>query len=357
MTELPEKMKAGLFTGSGKIELSEIPVPKPAEDYVVIQVHTCGICGSDLHSYKGTSLRRNFGKWRELRYPDGHELCGVVVEKGAKVNKDLIGKRVVAECATHCGEGMYCQMGLYNVCLNRQDIPWNGPGGFAEYAHIPANATYEVPRAMSFAEGSMVEPLAASYHAIQRAGLSVNESVLILGAGTIGLLCAAVARVRGLETVVLVVKYEHQAEMARKLGIDKVIKSATDLVSEARGRCVPEGFDVVIDTTGSGETFNTALQSVRKAGRVVLMGGYARHYEVNLGPIVGLELAILGSLCYGISGGKPDFISAIDLIHTKKIDALSLVTHTFRLEEIDKAFATASDKRSGAIKVMIKMRD
>ncbi len=357
MTELPEKMKAGLYTGPGKIELSEIPVPRPADGYVIVRVHTCGICGSDLHSYRGASLRRNFEKWRELSYPDGHELCGVVVETGAKVDRDLTGKRVVAECATHCGECRYCRTGLYNVCWHRQDIPWNGPGGFCEYAHIPANAVYEIPGAMSFAAGSMVEPLAASYHAIQRAGLRADESVLTLGAGTTGLLCAAVAKIAGAGMVVLAAKYDHQAEAARKLGIDNVIESTPDTAPEARDRYLPEGFDVAIDTTGGGEAFNTALQCVKKAGRVVLMGGYTCQHEVNLGPVVGLELTILGSLCYGISGGQPDFVSAIDLIHSKKIDVAPLITHTFRLEEIDKAFTAASDKRSGAIKVMIKMRD
>lgn len=351
--KIPKKMKVGLYTGKRKIEVRKINIPELKPGYVLIRIKACGICGSDLHSYVGLSPRRNFNKWLELKYPDGHELVGLVVKKGQGVKKVKIGSYVAAECFTHCGECEMCKNKRYNICFNRKDIQWDGPGGFGEYAIIHESALYEINKDIPFKEAIMLEPLAASYRAVKLSGLKKEKSILVIGAGTIGLLAAAIANL-DTETVAIVAKYNHQEVVAKKLGINNVFQANTDTIKEA-WNFIPEGFDIVIETTGTEKGLDMALNTIKKGSRIVLMGGYTKKVSVDIGKVVGFELQLFGSLCYGWSEGKKDFEEAIKLIYEKKINISYLVTHIFKINQISKAFETALDKKNKSIKVVVNM--
>jgi threonine dehydrogenase-like Zn-dependent dehydrogenase len=164
----------------------------------------------------------------------------------------------------------------------------------------------------------------------------------------------AAAKAIGARETIISTKYEHQAQMAQELGADHVIRiTEQNLREEVRKITNKLGADVVIETIASSENFDDALSIVRSQGRVVLVGGYYKSLEVNIGRLVGLEATIVGSNCYAYSGIRTDFEASIDLIASGKVPVMKLVTHQFSLNEITEAFRIAADKNSGSIKVLV----
>lgn len=349
--KVPEKMRAALYKGVETIRIVEAPSPAVGPDTVVVQVQTAGICGSDLHSYRGASLRKRFDEWCELGLADGHELAGRVVAKGPAVADLEIGDLVTAEAVWHCGECRLCRAGSYHLCISRQDLAWRGHGAFAEYSYMPRRAVFPLPKGLSSAQGALVEPLAAAYHAVQKSGMRVGSNVLVIGGGTIGQLALAVARVAGARTAAMLARYPHQSKLATRLGATRVEMESPDAIASLRASLTEVGFDAVVDTTGSDSGFKQAIAAARKGATIVLAGGYPNPLTVELGPIVGLELTVVGSLCYGWQGVHRDFEAAADLILTGKVDAEAIVTHTLPFDQVAEAFKLASDKTSGAVKV------
>lgn len=370
-------MKSAMYAGIGKIGVHTVEKESPPPGFIQIDTKCTGICGSDLHAY--------FGRWEQLEnVASGHEFSGVVAELGEGVSGFEISDRVTAECFSHCGTCLYCKTGLYNHCLNRPGAGHNTHGGFAEFSAFHASATYKLPPEMSFEEGAMVEPLAVAHRAVSQAsiaqtGTASERRIAVIGGGTIGQLCMAVAKSAGFKEALIAVKYDCQAELAQELGADHVIRaasspveaetsgteSATEIAQSAAepgngdlrqlSKDITEGLgmDAVIDTVGTADTFNDAMDIVRRRGTVVLLAGYHSSLDVDIGRVVGSEAIITGSNCYGYSGMQTDFQAAIDLIAKKRIDVGKLVTHRFSLNEISEAFETAADKKSGSIKVHV----
>lgn len=338
-------MQAGLFTGVGQIALREVKRQSPPPGYVVVAVKQSGICGSDLHSY--------FGHWNQSHtFAHGHETCGVVTEIGEGVTKFLPGDRVVIECFSHCGDCIYCHTGQYNHCQNRKGVSHEQHGGFAEYTTAHASGLFKIPDSMSDEEGALVEPLAVGVRALAQAGATHADRVAVIGGGTIGLLCMAVAKANGVKETLITIKYPQQAAVARALGVDHVVdvtqQDVKAVVKELTGGL---GMDVVIETVGGAQDFDDALAIARRRGVVVLVAGYHKPLTVDLSRLVWSEVLVTGSNCYGYSGMHTDFQAAIDLIAAGKVDVTKIVTHRLPLTEIEKAFMISADKRSGAVKV------
>lgn len=339
-------MKAAIYQGVGSIGIGEVDVPDPGEGYVLLEMMRCGICGSDLHSY--------YGHWNQSTNASGHEVVGVVVQLGEGVTGVHIGDRVCVECFSHCGTCRPCQLGRYNHCENRRGASGGGHAGYAEYVLAHESALLPLPEGLSFDQAAMVEPLAVSYRAFCRTGADAQDVVLVVGAGTIGLLATAAAAASGARRVIACARYDHQADMARQLGADDVIRvSGQDLKDRAQEISGRSGIDAVIETTGSAQGMSDALAVVRKAGAVVLVGAYFQALPVHLAPIVNGEINVTGSNCYGFSGQRTDFQWSIDLIASGRVPATELITHRYRLDDIRDAFETAADKTSGSIKVMV----
>lgn len=339
-------MKAAIYSDVGKIGISEVEIPSPKPGYVLLKIKSCGICGSDLHSY--------LGHWGRGTEASGHEISGVVKQLGEGVTNVKVGDRVCVECFSHCEKCVYCRTGAYNLCLNRGGSSGGKHSGFAEYGIAHFSSLYVLSESLSFEEGVLVEPLAVSLRTLCQAQTTHHDTVLILGSGSIGLLCLAAAKAIGVRQTIISTKYEHQAQMAQQLDADHVIKiKEQNLLQQVRRITNNLGADVVIETIASPENFDDALSAVRSRGRVVLVGGYHKPLEVNIGRIVGSEVTLVGSNCYAYSGIQTDFEASIDLITSGKISAMELVTHRFPLTEIAEAFRVAADKNSGSIKVIV----
>ena len=261
-------MKAAIYRGIGRIGLQEVERLPPPPGYVTIDTRQTGICGSDLHVYRG--------HWPQpATLALGHETSGVVVELGEEVSGVEPGDRVAIECFSHCGRCRYCRGGHYNHCLERQWVSQDTHGGFSEFTTAHASALFRLPPGLSFEEGALVEPLAVGCRAVGQAGATWRDRVAILGGGTIGQCCLAAAKAANVRETWITVKYPQQARLARDLGADHVFvlggSDLDDWVSDlARG---PRP-DAVIETVGGGGNFDLALQIVRPRGVVVLLAGY-----------------------------------------------------------------------------------
>lgn len=340
-------MIAARISDKETIELVELDIPSPGDGEVLVRVLKCGICGSDLHTWHG--------KWNNPR--PGHEFCGIVEECGDQVESLKPGDRVTAECFGHCGACKWCRQGDYNLCENKVDV-FRPAGAFAEKIVHRAESVFKVPDSLTVAQAVLVEPLAVSFRAVSREREIEEANIVVIGGGTIGLLCAAVARAHGARRVFSIAKYDHQAEMADRMGATDVLRLGQDdprqrieEITEGRGA------DLVVDAVAAGTSFTTALSIARKRGKVVVVGGATRPLLSGIGPLIWGELMVTGSSCYATTEGRRDFEWALELTENKEVCPEPIITHTFSLDEISEAFQAADDKETGAIKVVVDISD
>lgn len=339
-------MKAARINTPQTVQIDDVEYRKPELNFLTFEPRVTGICGSDLHVYHGD--------WDFSNQTGGHEVAGIVQEVGDGVNQFQPGDRIVVEAVGGCGECAYCKRGLYNLCVNRFIFWGEGHGGFAESATAHQSTVYKIPEEMTFEQGSLVEPLAVSYRAIMQAGATSQDRVAIIGGGSIGLLCLAVAKAIGVQETLMVVKYPKQAEIAESYGADHIVNISDTNVQEYCSQLDNDlGFDCVIESTGSETGFKDSLSIVRSHGTIVLVGVYTKPLSVDLGAIVGGELNVTGSNCYSYQGLINDFDATIELIASGKVDPTKIITHRFPLDEIVEAFKIADDKTTDSIKVNI----
>jgi L-iditol 2-dehydrogenase len=324
-------MLSATVTGKNVLSLDDVPVPTPGSGEVLLRVLACGICGSDLH------ILRN--GWTQAA--PGHEIAGIVESVGPGVDAIQPGMRLCAECFQRCGQCTSCLDGAASVCEAFEYIG----GALAEYAVVRVEMLHSVDEEMSDVETAMVEPLAVAVHALRRAEMDAGATVGIIGGGTIGLLCAATARAWGAQAVALVAKHPHQKTAAFDMGAMTGDGKPADVL-----RMVGSPLDIAVDAAAQGTSFSTALAAVRPRGTVVIVGEPARPALAALAPLVHSEIQVVGSFCYA----PEDFTEAIRLIAQRQIDVARLVTHEFPLSDVTEAFATASDKTTGAIKVLVR---
>ncbi len=341
-------MKAAFFDGLGQMQVMDYPDPKPLPEEAIVQVKATGICGSDL--------LMNNDKTSPDEIPAGHEVAGEIVDIGSDVDSSYMGKRVAVEMIGHgraCAQCWYCRFGQYRQCTNL--MPSEG-GGFAQFIKRKASGCYEVHAETTWGEAALVEPLAVSIHAMRRGELRGGESVVVLGAGNIGLTAVAAAKKLGAGQIFVTARHKHQSDMALALGADVVVepdglqlKAAVESATEGRGA------DLTIETVG-GNKSDTLVQAVdvtRMQGRIVILGGFRKPLEFDwLTPLL-KEQAFLFSSCYGILNGKHDYEIAIEMLSSQYSDLSSMITHIYPLSEIQKGFESAYDKSSGSIKVQI----
>jgi 2-desacetyl-2-hydroxyethyl bacteriochlorophyllide A dehydrogenase len=328
-------MKAAVYHGPRDIRVEEIAAPVPGADEVLVRVKACGICGSDLHMYRlgmFEVLGRPAGGGRVM----GHEVAGEVVEVGANVAGFRTGDRITG------------------VSL----------GGFAEYVAIPLNerGPYLLPGSVSFEEGATVEPLATSLHGVKLADPRPGETVVILGAGIIGLGCLQVLRTMAGCRVIAVDASERRLAMARALGADATVNlTAVDpleAVIELTGGARPvERFgvrggnaDAVIDCAGARLSPNQGLHMLKQAnGRLVLVALFEQKPELDFNQLVRKQVTLQGSWTWT----GDDFRESIALIESGRLDRRCLISHQFPLGEAPAAFATQAEP-DAAVKVLIK---
>src|SRR3990172_6224887 len=308
-------MLAAFSGGKEKIEVRDPPVPLPGPGEVLLRVRVCGICGSDLHVYRG-----------ELPLPPtislGHEFAGEVVETGDGVGGFSPGRRVLV--------GTFAS------------------GGLAEYVCVPDYSLYPLPDALDFELGALVEPLAVVVHALHLVDLAFGDRVVVLGGGTIGVMTALAARALGAAEIAVTYRYEHQASAALAAGATRAVPAGETASLAA------EKPDVVVETVGGhAETLGQAVGLVRPGGRVSILGLFTGPVQVNALTMMLNEVRTAGAITYCRSRRLADFEAALRMIEADPERARGVITHRFPLAEADQAFRTAADKSSASIKVQV----
>jgi len=345
---MSETMQAAFFAGAGVVELREVPVPRPGSGEVLLEVRACGICGSDLHQFAG--------RWPQPAFVPGHEISGEIIALGDGVSGWSVGDRVCVEPFLYCGACRYCMAGRYYQCPEMGFLTLTTDGGFAEKMSCPAYTLYRLPDNVDFTTGALAEPLAVGVHAVRIVGVNGADEVLVLGAGTIGLMTAAAAQAFGARQVAITARHEYQAEAARGLGLETVLSTDADVLREQVTALFPDGPSVVFETVGSAHgTFQQAVDLAGKLARVALLGGNTGPVErFDFSALPTKELTLYAPLAYAQLGTRRDFEVALDLLAATPQRFARLITHRFGLADIQQAFALACDKaRSHAVKVMM----
>jgi len=328
------------YEGVGRIQVREIATQAPGVGQVRVRVERCGICGSDLHVFRGHSAL-------PTDCP-GHEMSGIVEAVGPDATGVREGDRVAVEPLRRCGACRFCLAGSYHLCGRLALCGVQAPGGMASHIVVPDYTLFQLPPSIDFALGALAEPTAVAVHAARLGGVGKDSRVLVLGAGTIGLVAVAAARQLGAGHIAISARHPQQKKLAEALGADEVL----DPENLAASRAKP---DVVLETVG-GEATTVAdgMFAVARGGTIVVIGLFEKSPVFDPLVMIMKEVRLVGSMVYNRPlMGVADFDVALECIAAHADAMRGLVTHTFPLGDVQKAFETAADKKSGAVKVML----
>lgn len=313
-------MKALLLSEYKKLEIADLPVPNPGPDELLVKVAACGICGSDVHGYDGSSGRR---------IPPivmGHEAAGVVARVGSGVSDFQEGDRVTFDSTIYCGECAFCRRGEANLCDNRQVLgvscgDYRRAGAFAEYVVLPARIAYHLPENLSFAEAALLEAVSVALHAVSLVPIEKESTSLVVGAGTIGLLVQQGLKAAGCSRVLVTDLDETRLSLSKKLGATEVLRSGPDLVQKVLQLTGGAGVDVVIEAVGNTPAIRSSIDAVRKGGSIVLVGNITPEVTIHLQKVVSRQIRLQGSCA---SAGE--YPRAIELMSRGEINVKPLIT-------------------------------
>lgn len=347
-------MKAAVIVAPHSVSIREIDLPSPGAGQALLQVEAVGVCGSDLHAYEGTQPF--------FRYPEvgGHEVVGTVVEIRPHDTEPPAlpgrpqprpphpGDRVVLDPSMPCGECYPCRSGRYNCCENMRVLGVHAPGAFAEYMLAPVECLHGISDDVSADAAVMVEPLSIGVQSSTRARVTEDDTVLIIGAGTIGLSVLQVCRSRGARVAVSDLS-AGRLQLARELGAVAAVSPADgDLRAALVDEFGPSGPSVVIEAVGRPGTVRQALDVVAASGRVVMLGLCTEDICIEGALMVRKELDFLGSRLHG--GTVPQ---AIDLVEEGEVQPERLVTHHMRLDDLEQAFELMIRQPDTTLKVIL----
>ena len=328
-------MKSVVIERPNEISVLERDVPEPGPGQLMIQVLASGICGTDLHIYRGEYMGN---------YPviPGHEFSGVVAATGSGITRFQVGDRVAIEPNIACDNCLNCLNNRQNFCLNWQAIGVTLPGGMEEYVIVPERAAFDIGE-LPFDVGAFMEPLSCVVHGVQRANIGLADHVAIFGAGPIGNLMIQMARIQGAARITVLEINPGRAELARQLGADHVVHSFDELQ--------PDTYDIVIDATGAILVMNRTIDFARKGGTVLLFGvpPSGRNLEVEAFKIFQKGLTVLSSFT-----SVRNSFQAVDLLRSGQVRVASLISHRLPLEEMPHALALIESRDPAVKKVIVQ---
>jgi 2-desacetyl-2-hydroxyethyl bacteriochlorophyllide A dehydrogenase len=341
-------MKALVYSGPEDLRIIDAEDVTPAADEVKIKIKATGICGSDVHGYLGITGRR---------IPPmimGHEFSGVVTEIGMAVKTVKVGDRITVQPVIFCGTCEMCRNGLTNICSNKTFYGvMNVNGSLAEYLCVPEKLVYSLPDSLNYIDGAMVEPLAVAYRAVKQAAPEMaGKTVLIVGAGTIGLLVLQVAKLMNPGKIIVSDVNDFRLEVAAKLGADYTVnplkQDLKDFVeSVATG---PGGIDISIEAVGITATVQQALSVLKTHGTCIWIGNSQKMIEINMQEVVTRELKITGTYIYT----HAEFGEAIELLTQGKINLNLLISEIVSLENAADAFNRLAHQPEKLIKIIVE---
>ncbi len=338
-------MKALLLSEYGRLEVTDVATPQPAAGEVLVRVAACGICGSDVHGYDGSSGRR---------IPPivmGHEAAGVVAQVGPGVTGFSPGDRVTFDSTVYCGECANCLRGDINLCDRREVLgvscgDYRRAGAFAEFVSVPARIVHRLPDNLSFEEAALLEAVAVALHAVSLVTIAPGSSSLVVGAGTIGLLLQQALRAAGCARVFVSDPDRTRLALSQQLG-------ATETFSGDVPEQIPKltngmGVDVAVEAVGKTESISTAIDCVRKGGAVILVGNIAPEVKLPLQKVVSRQLRLQGSCA---SAGE--YPRAIELMARGKIQVKPMITAVAPLADGPRWFERLHAREPNLMKVIL----
>jgi len=342
-------MKALRLYAPGDLRLEEVPIPLPKPDEVLIRVLACGICGSDIP--------RVF-KHGTYKYPlvPGHEFSGIVEKVGSETGKDWVGRHVVVYPLIPCRQCSSCYSGLYTQCLNYDYLGSRRDGGFAEYVTVPGSNIIPVPYGISGEISAITEPCAVALHAVRKAQVCVGDTVLITGAGTIGILIALWARASGAEVFMTDIVIE-KLKFARSLGFQHLLDAGQTTVSEWVKQKCKHWVNIVFETTGHPAGLETSIESCSISGKIILVGNPSfEEMKVpakQYGMILRKEIQITG-IWNSLINEYPKNEWQVVLQEFKKESSLysKIITHKVPIEGLKELLVAIYNKKVFPVKAM-----
>jgi L-iditol 2-dehydrogenase len=340
-------MRAAELIAPLAFRISDMPIEDPGPGEVQVRIEAVGVCGSDLHAY----IEGAVGSTPNV-YPMvlGHEPSGTILKTGAGVTGLAAGDRGALEPALYCYHCEFCLSGHHNVCANIRFLSNpRHPGFFRELVNLPVANFRPIPRGMSFDEATLAEPLAIALHSLRLASIRPGETVAVIGAGPIGLLTIAALRAVGASQIWAVEPVAHRRELARGIGADAAIEPAEAVEEILRGTG-RRGVDCAIDCAAGERTTGQAIQITRNAGRVALTG-------IHSTPFVALDGSAMRRkelTLFNVRRSNHETQEALDLLAAHAERFAPLLTHARNIEQIEDAFAIASQYRDGVGKMIVR---
>jgi len=343
MGESVGKMDSIVIQGSYCIALVESEIPRPKENEVLVKLLYGGICGTDLNAYRGVSPY--------VTYPviPGHEFSAEIIETGNNCFRLRKGMIVTANPYFNCGHCYSCQRGLINCCETNQTMGAQRDGAFSQYITLPAERVYDskgIPAHLL----ALIEPFCISYHGIQRGKVSAGDTVLIMGAGNIGIFAMKAAKLAGAKVYMSDIS-EEKLDIALQLGADGIILNKESLfLQQVSDITKGNGFDVTIEAVGLADTFQSCIDAAAFGGRVVLIGVSTQRLDFNFTIIQTKELNIFGSR----NARKEDFFDLIDLVSQGEVDLSKIISKCFAYSKAGEAFDYFDKNNATTLKTLLE---
>ena len=337
-------MKSIVMKAPGEVEIKEVDMPTIKEGEALLRLLYGGICGSDLGTYRGT--------FAYVSYPrtPGHEFSAEIVEIGENEKGLQVGMVVTCNPYFNCGICYSCERGLVNCCEDNKTMGVQREGAFAEYITMPIERIYD-GKGLSPKTLALIEPFCISYHGVKRGKIKKGDKVLIVGAGTIGVLAAIAAKNEGAEVYITDIAPEKLDYAKRTFELEGsfVNEGETAFLNNVMDITNGHGFDVTIEAVGMPGTFQNCIDAAAFGGNVVLIGVAKKNLDFNFTLIQKKELNIYGSR----NALKKDFEELIDIVKAGKVDLEKIVTHVYSMQEAPRAFAEFDKNAAKELKVML----
>jgi len=343
-----EAMNALVLTDYLKLELQQVPTPQPGPGEVLIHIAACGICGSDVHGFDGSSGRR---------IPPiimGHEGAGTIAAIGPDVAGWSVGDRVTFDSTIYCGQCDFCRAGQVNLCDARQVIgvscaDYRRNGAFADYVVVPARVLYGLADTLPFDEAAMIEAVSVALHAVVISGFAAGQTAVVIGAGMIGTLIVQALRVAGAGHILVADLDPSRLAEAKCSGAHTLINpnDGSQTVTQVLNQ-IPAGVDHAFEAVGASATVKQAIAAVRKGGTVTLVGNIAPQVEIPLQSVVTRQIRLQGS-----AASAGEYPRAIELLASKQIDVRPLISTIQPLSKGPEAFQRLHSHEPNLIKVIL----
>lgn len=338
-------MKTILIHEPGKVEVVETKMPEVKEGEALLKILYGGICGSDLGTYRGTFAYASYP-----RIP-GHEFSAEIVEIGENDKGLKPGMVVTCNPYFNCTTCYSCQRGLVNCCTSNETLGAQRDGAFSQYITMPIERIYD-GKGLPAKTLALIEPFCISYHGVSRANVQPGENVLVIGAGTIGVLAAVAAKSKGAHVTICDVAEKKLNYAVETFGLDASILNDNPETFQEKVDAATNGngFDVTIEAVGLPSTFQNCIDAAAFGARVVLIGVGKQNLDFNFTLIQKKELNIFGSR----NALKKDFLELIDLVKSGTVDLEKIVTNTYKMEDAAEAFKDFSENAGSMLKVVLE---